>query len=412
MAERALYDNNKEPWFPFDAVRKHLCWLPAYLDERITRPSYDMEPLISTVLVFGRARTSTLQGPFWWREIRALVKRLNSALELAREPGACHKLEMVIRDRNFFVTCSNSPRFNWSHKLTHRDVGRNLDFFAPGHMSITEPKCYVSFVEIGSMQTIMAEAVLLDALEGNDVRNELEKFNQAREVLFNSTMERLGLRYRFKCIVEIPPTLCSVPELVLASNPPTQDWWEDNWVFVNRRSFLLQNRLDSRFTFAGSGAQYKAYWPLIKATFHFLNEYGRDDYWYTSEETGLEFWKSVENMCARIRSKCDQEGSDEDIETFIDEIIVEIDKLAKQADSPYKTPYAGTVRDPLPPQFPERIRTSCFQPIRALGFKLTSAKKLAKLYLFQRYKLRNRLVRTGIDGPAAADDPAFRPLRF
>jgi hypothetical protein len=296
--------------------------------------------------------------------------------------------------------------------LTHRDVGRNLDFFAPGHVSITAPKYCVSFVETESQQTIIAEAVLLEALKG-DVRNELEKFNRAREALFNSTMKSLGLRYRFKGIVEIPPTLCrSMPEFVLASNPPTQGWWEDNWVIVNNPCrFLPDNQLDSRFAFAGRGAKYEAYWPLIKATFHFLQKYGRTSYWYTSEETGVEFWKSVEDICARMRRKCNQKCSDDDTKRFIDEIIAEIDKLAKQADNPCKTPYSGKVRDPLPPQFPERIRTSRLQPIRILGYKLTSAKGLAKLYLFQHYKLKNRLVRTGIDCcPPAADERAFRRL--
>ena len=80
------------------------------------------------------------------------------------------------------MTCSRSPRFNWNVQLTHGDVGRNLDFFAPGHVSPTEPKCFVQCIETGSMQIIMTEAVLIDAFKDDLVREEFQLFNERREI--------------------------------------------------------------------------------------------------------------------------------------------------------------------------------------------------------------------------------------
>src|ERR1700737_4168697 len=132
MAEQALYGNSAEPTFPFDAVRDRLSWLPCYLADNISNPAFDLEPLLNTILVFARARTSTLQNMASWNHVRRLVKRLNAVVDSV--PGASHhKVELVRRGPYYFVTCSRSPRFNWSVHLTQRDVGRNLDMFASGH---------------------------------------------------------------------------------------------------------------------------------------------------------------------------------------------------------------------------------------------------------------------------------------
>src|SRR5436190_22514635 len=101
MAEQALYDNVNEPLFPFEAVGSRLYWLSPYVDDHITCPPYDMEPFLSTILVFGRARTATLQGQFWWNELSGLTRRLNSTLESI--DASHHKLELVLRGNSFFV---------------------------------------------------------------------------------------------------------------------------------------------------------------------------------------------------------------------------------------------------------------------------------------------------------------------
>lgn len=112
----------------FDLDR--LSWLPSYLEN-----SNDLEPLLNTVLVFARARTSTLQSIYSWHKVEDLARRLNIAVDSS---GASHhRIELVRRGpMTFFVTCSNSPRFNWNVSLTHRDVGKNLDFLLQGIFGI------------------------------------------------------------------------------------------------------------------------------------------------------------------------------------------------------------------------------------------------------------------------------------
>ena len=406
MAEQALYDNANEPLFPFEAVRSRLSWLSVYLNDHITCPPYDMEPFLNTILVFGRARTATLQGQFWWNELNELTRRLNSTLEAVN--ASHHKLELVPRGESFFVTCSRSPGFDWKVQLTHGDVGRNLDFFAPGHLSPTEPKCFVQFIEVGSMQITMAEAVLIDAFKDDLVRDAFQLFNERRESLFNTTMKELGLPYRFKYVVTFPCRMSSVPRIMSNVLPPSASWWEDNCVYVNGY-FLSGTVMDSRFAFCGFDTKFDVYWPLMTMMFDFVVKYGQSEYWYTSEETGIVFWKSFESICHRVKSKCDHYQSAEEADEFVDEIKQELKVLAEQADKPNKTKYKGEFRPDLPPRFKKNI-PKWLRRLQYTKFKIIWARELVRMYLFEHRKLNNHLVRRGPDSPAAADEPAFRHL--
>ena len=188
MAEQALYNNQTEPLFPFQAARPQLTWLQNYLDQQITFPPYEMAPFLNTILVFGRARTATLQGRFWWSALQPLVKLLNATLDSLNAEE--HRLELAIRGEVFFVTCSHSPRFIWKNRLTHRDVGRNLDFFAPGHFGVEWGlDSAVTFFETGTMQPIMTEKVFNCALNDDMVQRGFQRFNKQRE---NSIQQNHG----------------------------------------------------------------------------------------------------------------------------------------------------------------------------------------------------------------------------
>ena len=101
MAEHALYDNT-EPLFPFELILSQLSWLPSYLSDHTSDPAYDLVPLLNTVLVFGRARTATLQFMPMWNLISSFVKRLNCALESI---GASHhRVELVPRGLGSFLS--------------------------------------------------------------------------------------------------------------------------------------------------------------------------------------------------------------------------------------------------------------------------------------------------------------------
>lgn len=68
MALRRLYHNEEEPLFPYQEVASKLDWLPEFLANNVsmTYVEYDhpptFAPLLDTVLVFARARTSALHG--------------------------------------------------------------------------------------------------------------------------------------------------------------------------------------------------------------------------------------------------------------------------------------------------------------------------------------------------------------
>ena len=72
MAELLLYDNKAEPLFPIEHVASKLGWLVAFLDENITTTvskgiPANFAPLLDTILIFARARTSALHGVQHWK---------------------------------------------------------------------------------------------------------------------------------------------------------------------------------------------------------------------------------------------------------------------------------------------------------------------------------------------------------
>ena len=407
MAEHALYDNTAEPSFPFELILNQLSWLPGYLSDHTSDPAYDLVPLLNTVLVFGRARTATLQLMPMWNLISSFAKRLNCALDSI---GASHhRVELVPRGPgSFFVTCSQSPRFNWNISLTHRDVGRNLDYFAPGHVTNDPPdaKCHINFVDKDSLNIITSEVVLLKSLQDPAVRKEFHKFNDTRETLFNSTMERMGLGYRFKCIVVSPGIVDPVLLIMKELAPPLPSWWEDNCFFVN--GFFLPHIIpDSRFVFCGYKAKYDVYWPLIRLAFDFTMKYKRTEYWYTSEETGFAFWEDMKDIFHRIKHTCEREYCSQEFDRSFAGFKNNLDKLAAHTDNPHKTPY---ITSEFRHDLPSWVKTPSSPALRFLhkyNGKFRLAKQVVYMRVFQRYKLEARLVRQGIDSPTSGDARVF-----
>ena len=138
MAEEALYGNLGESLFPINTLLEKLDWLKSYLSKYI-KFSGDLTErdltccLLDVVLVFMRARTSALHSMAYWKPCSDLVSKLNAVHQQCGTEY--HRLELVRRGPyQFFVTVGSSPRFIWHLRLSHRDVGRNLDYFAAGHV--------------------------------------------------------------------------------------------------------------------------------------------------------------------------------------------------------------------------------------------------------------------------------------
>jgi len=408
MAEQALYNNVNEPPFPFEAVRSHLTWLPAYLNQKIVFPSEDLEPFLSTILVFARARTATLQGWPWYEDISVLARRLNSILKKVHQPH--HQIELVWRGGGFFVTCSQSPRFIWKTRPTHREVGRNLDFFAPGHWAPHEPSFVVHFVETSLGQLIMGEVVLANSINDPTVRKEFERFNSQREALYNNVMEQFGLSYRFKCFVVSQHDTESIPRVLAKAEPPSSDWWSEHWFYVNGR-LVPDGIVDPAFAFCSPRTQYEKYWPLLQVMFTFVERYRRLEYWYTSEQTGISYWETLEAVCRKVKIEGEEDRDGQEVEDLITQIRSILGPLADQAESPQKTPFQG--------QIPSKSRARPAKPVPRWKRKLHQAsirytwcRQIILIHVFQRHKLKKRLCYQGSPTACApaADDAAFRTL--
>jgi len=240
MAEKALYDNEAEQEFPFEAARDAFKWVPEYIDSltpkrlRYFDQSVVYSALVNTLLVLTRARTSALITHDEYAVCSKFVRRLNATLEsLPRSLNARHhRIEVLCRTKtSFFVTCERSPRFIRSRILTHHQVGQNLDYAAPGHINHTaRPKSTVETVELHDPHQqvqLIPENLYLDT---STQRAAAENFYQKRTALFNDSMERLGLPYRFGHFWK--DNTDDISQVLQFGDPPSPEWWARKYVFI------------------------------------------------------------------------------------------------------------------------------------------------------------------------------------
>jgi len=232
MAERELYGNDQEPGFPFDTVLPHLDWLPAALSKPAGQ---SLLPLLDTVLVFCRARTSMLWPATALEECHSLMLRLNAALREA--DASYHEMELVTRGRSlFFITCKNSPRFNWKKHLTHLEVGLNLDYSCPGHYYCQSPlpaRGSNAFLERDSPIALFKEVFHLGVLDNFEERQEMIRFNSAKETLFNDAMQKLRLTYRFKWYMITRAIAEEAGKVMANEQVPSAEWWDNNCIYAD-----------------------------------------------------------------------------------------------------------------------------------------------------------------------------------
>jgi len=377
-----------------------LSWLPRYLEEDIADPTQDLDPLLNTVLVFARARTATLQNMTSWKKVARLAKKLNKAADAA---GASHhRIELVRRGpKTYFVTCSKSPRFNWNISLTHFDVGRNLDYFAPGHMTTGQPvaQCLVYFVEKSSFEEITGERVFIEYLANDDIKTDFLRYNYCREAMFNTTMQRLSLHYRFKYLMIWPDTLKIVPSVMGQPTPPSAEWWEAHCYFIN---FCLPGvLLNTNLVFCDWNTHFEAYWPLLQQTFQFMMKYKRYEYWHTSETTGTEFWSSMEKIFREIKSVCEGQLNPSTIEfhQFQARIREQFNSLAAIADQSSRATASNThvsrrrQADPVSSKF---------------VYELLMLREALSLRIFRRGRRTPHFLTKGIGYPPSGDQNAFQ----
>jgi len=267
MAELELYGNANEPPFPCEALAISLSWVPEYIAQLTPRRGRNLyqarlyDTLINIILVFARARTSAL---FANREInvaRSFVRRLNSLL-VSLPNASHHTLEIVERSHaTFFIVCKNSPRFIWKYPLSHREVGLNLDFAAAGHFGFKTKAISARIFEItgGNHISIFNQAVYLDYADMPKVR----KFCERQTALFNSTMVRLKLPYRFSLHWwNSKDTSEEVARVMANDQPPSTEWWEANYLFIKE--------LPHDAAFCKKDSPFQEYWRVLRLLYEFI----------------------------------------------------------------------------------------------------------------------------------------------
>lgn len=272
MAEAALYGNKQEPAFPYEAIAKHLVWVPEYIEALTLKRGRNLNDssfhiaLINTFLVFIRARTSTLQLNCFEKICRKFLNRLNRTLLSLPESlhAKHHEIEIVRRfnGRHIFITCKQSPRFNWNRELTHREIGLNLDFAAPGHMGPHDSRIVISTFEVHQTMhsRIMDEVVLRDLVPNVD---SLMKFIQSRTSLFNSCMRQLNLPYSFESVLDFDDKRSEVRTAVRTlQTPPSAEWWAEHYIAFGRTPYDK--------AFCSRNSRFAHYWEVLCILYEFF----------------------------------------------------------------------------------------------------------------------------------------------
>jgi hypothetical protein len=420
MAERALYQNAEGSDFPFEKVSRQLDWMPKSLSNHLAVCDYHKTRfanscLLDTVLVFGGARTSALHGIAMWPLCLEFTSRLNRALGAVGQSQ--HRIVLVRRgSQHFFITCVNSQRFNWRTKLTHRDVGRNLDYFAPGHVfdGRTLDKASILFLEKTTMTPLFSEDIATESLEDGKILNKLKEFNSAKQQLFNETMTNFGLPYRFKWLIITPEHEWDVTKVIACNEPPDTAWWEDNCYAVACSGFPGSETFTPEVyaPFCSFKTDFRKHWDLVKYIYNFRVNYRRVDLWFSSYTRKSDWWDRMNDIFIKMRTVLNDGMEPEESDKFVAGLKAELEQLAKDAQTESYSEQAEMGEILMHP--PTSSATRIGGPVSAVQSKVTGG--LASMWdemkfsLFQRDKLKPLWVREGIPVPADAypDDIAWK----
>jgi hypothetical protein len=402
MAVEALYGNSNEPKFPFDHVIEHLSWLPTRMSAAEESPE-EFIALINTILVFGRGRTSCMNYIRTWKACSELVSCLNATLEnIGGLDALHHRIELVRRGPSqFFVTCTLSPRFHWKARLTHPEVGRNLDFFAAGHMFSPPfpPRASFKFMERKTMSNLFGEGVSLESLEGDVFREQLQDFNDTKEELFNDIMEQFGLPYRFKWVLNAPDERRETVAVLKESSPPTCQWWDDNCLLVNGPGDPDRS---IHFEFCNFDTEFHENWLLIQHIYFFSLKYTRFEYRNIESQCNFNYWRTMQKIFRDVQKTIERPTSPEECDN-IKKQLKELADAAEAYDPPVNDDWDGAFQpDPIPSPFLVRFWNYLLRRKRFLVYRAWVALQEMKMQVFQRWKLRKPLVHSGFELPYGA----------
>ena len=412
MAELALYGNSTEPEYPFDRVVRNLEWLGPYLSSREkakgdTPDDLDFfASLLDTILVWSRARTAGFQRNVHYPDCKELALMLDASLQQAGEPRYYRRLKFVRCGKTqFFVTCRNSPRFIWKPRFTHLDIGRNIDYCAAGHIGGAGPRASAKFLERTTLHFFGAEVVYFEALQDPIAKERWINFNRAKEQLYNETMERLGLKYRFKLFFEFPQTHREIESVMMQTTPPTAEWWEDNCLLLSTIGEMGPGRIGALF--CDFRTRYVEYWELIRCIYSFGLKYFRVIHSKINSHCGFDFSVKLGLVLVKVYRKCVKEMTPSEYESLLNQTRHELDILATAAEKYLR--WVKMHEDKVEPLiFPERRRRRDY--IKVVSYKVCLIGRWICMHTFERWKLREPLVYDEIPIPNVSGCCAYELL--
>lgn len=392
-----MYGNKREPAFPYDAIAKHLVWVPEYIENltpkrgRNRNDSSLYTALLNTFLVFVRARTSTLEPNCFESICRTFVNRLNQILLSLPESldAKHHEIEIVRRlnGRRFFITCKHSPRFNWKRNLTYREIGLNLDFAAAGHNGYNVPsgsRMMINIFEVhkSAHSYVMNEVILRDHAPNIET---LIKFIHTRTTLFNSSMEQLNLPYRFDSLIDFDTKRSEVKNAVKTfTTPPSAEWWAEHYLAFRKTPYDM--------AYCSANSRFAHYWEVLCIVRDFDLEYDR----LPSGRTTVEYSENVEKLFELVYTTI--EGHENKV------------NLSVPSPKEFERQIVGRLRflvvdSPSQPASLQTLRKSdlkCF---------LDGLRETLKMRTKERWKLRTPLVHNGVTEVGPQGHELFRVSR-
>ena len=146
-----------------------------------------------------------------------------------------------------------------------------------------------------------------ESLEDIDAKRHWLSFNRAKEQLYNDTMANLGLKYRFKCVFEFPHISQEVHSVMIRSDPPTAEWWDDNCAHLVTLGELGKPR--SCVFFCHFQTRYDEYWELIRCVYSFGLKYFSLDNGKVTAHCGFDFSKRMHMVVNEVYRKTAEEMS-------------------------------------------------------------------------------------------------------
>ena len=293
--------------------------------------------------------------------------------------------------------------FTAGHLLTQRrDVERCTE---RGEMGVS------MLIERSDLFSVFDEVVLLEYFTP-EITERFVEWNKCKETLYNDAMKNLGLDFRFLWLFDTPSHRKQVAEQISARDPPSREWWIENFPYV--LGYDAPDVVWDGTTFCAWNSQYEKYWELIQRTHKFCVEYRGEREWQAHEQ-GHDFWFRSSAVFAEIKDAVSKPrtagGTSEDVRKITLLFLGRLDRLSEEADM--LPPFVNATEFPLKKGKSSTKRIVGFlrgwKVLRSLvEYYRRSIWESGVVFLFERYKLTPRLTTPGrVVYPVSGDEFLF-----